>query len=366
VTTAAKTNLLDLDRKGLEAFFADLGEKPFRASQVMKWIYHAGVTDFDAMSNLSKALRARLHALAELRLPEVVLDQASRDGSHKWLLRLADGNCIETVFIPEKGRGTLCVSSQVGCGLNCTFCSTARQGFNRNLTTAEIVGQVLTASLSLGIPENQGDRPITNVVLMGMGEPLLNFDAVVPAMSLMMEDNGFGISKRRVTLSTSGLVPAMDQLRETIGVSLAVSLHATTDAVRDELVPINKKYPIAELLEACRRYVVTAPHGRITFEYVMLDGVNDSAEDARRLARLLRDVPSKINLIPFNPFAGAGYRRSPDAAIERFRDILIKAGYTTILRKTRGDDIDAACGQLAGRVQDRTRRSERLSREACA
>jgi len=366
VTTAAKTNLLDLDRKGLEAFFADLGEKPFRASQVMKWIYHAGVTDFDAMSNLSKALRARLHALAELRLPKVVLDQASRDGSHKWLLRLADGNCIETVFIPEKGRGTLCVSSQVGCGLNCTFCSTARQGFNRNLTTAEIVGQVLTASLSLGIPENQGDRPITNVVLMGMGEPLLNFDAVVPAMSLMMEDNGFGISKRRVTLSTSGLVPAMDQLRETIGVSLAVSLHATTDAVRDELVPINKKYPIAELLEACRRYVVTAPHGRITFEYVMLDGVNDSAEDARRLARLLRDVPSKINLIPFNPFAGAGYRRSPDAAIERFRDILIKAGYTTILRKTRGDDIDAACGQLAGRVQDRTRRSERLSREACA
>ena len=357
----ARTNLLDLDPREMRDFFAGLGEKPFRATQVMKWIYHNGVTDFAGMTNLSLALRERLRELAGIRLPEVVFDQHSDDHSRKWLLRLEDGNCIETVYIPTEGRATLCVSSQVGCGLNCSFCSTARQGFNRNLTTAEIIGQVLVASLAIGIPENRGERAITNVVMMGMGEPLLNFDPVVKAMRLMMDDHGFGLSKRRVTLSTSGLVPQMDALREAIDVSLAVSLHAIRDDLRDELVPINRKYPIDVLLAACRRYAEGAPHGRVTFEYVMLDGINDSERDARELARRLRDVPCKINLIPFNPFPGSPYRCSSDRAIERFQDILMQKGYVTITRRTRGDDIDAACGQLAGKVRDRTRRSQRLA-----
>ena len=356
--TAARTYLLDLDRRALEAFCASLDEKPFRAVQLMKWIYHERVTDFAAMTNLSKALRQRLAGCAEIRPPELVLDRASRDGSHKWLVRLDSGNCIETVFIPEPDRGTLCVSSQIGCPLDCSFCATAQQGFNRNLTVAEIIGQVWQASRALG-DERNGNRIITNIVLMGMGEPLLNFDNVVKATDLMQDDLGFGISKRRVTLSTAGVVPALYRLREVSEVSLAVSLHAPDDALRDRLVPLNRKYPIAELLAACRHYIADKPHRRITWEYVLLDGVNDSEQHARALVALLGDIPSKINLIPFNPFPGTAYRRSGPTAIARFHAVLIQHGLTAITRKTRGDDIAAACGQLAGQVQPRGRRPER-------
>ncbi len=359
MTDIARTNLLDFDRQGLENFFADLGEKPFRARQILQWVYQRNVDDFAEMSDLSKALRARLGEVAEIRLPAVALDQRSDDGSRKWLLQLADGNCIEAVYIPERDRATLCVSSQVGCGLNCSFCSTAQQGFNRNLTTAEIIGQVLVASRLLaadGISCNENGRAISNVVMMGMGEPLLNFDNVVPAMRLMLDDLAFGLSKRRVTLSTSGVVPELDRLREACDVALAVSLHATDDALRDELVPINRKYPIRELMAACRRYVEDGSRRRVTFEYVMLDGVNDSDEHARALVKLLRGVPAKVNLIPFNPFPGTRYQRSPAERIARFQQIIVDAGLVTITRRTRGDDIDAACGQLAGQFQDRTRR----------
>lgn len=359
IARTGRINLFDLDRDGLADFLVSLGEKPWRASQLMQWIHQRGVVDFEAMSDLGKALRARLAEVGEFALPEVAMAQASRDGTVKWLLRLADGNAIETVFIPEEGRGTLCISSQVGCSLNCSFCSTARQGYNRNLSAAEIIAQVFVARRDL-TGRGLGDRPITNVVLMGMGEPLLNFDNVVRAISLMLDDHAYGLSKRRVTLSTSGVVPALDQLRETMPVSLAVSLHATNDALRDELVPINRKYPLADLLAACRRYVDRQPRRRVTFEYVMLAGVNDSIAEARAMIRLLRDVPAKINLIPFNPFPGTDYRTSSQPVIDRFRDILMEAGIMTVTRRTRGDDIDAACGQLAGRVMDRTRRSERL------
>jgi 23S rRNA (adenine2503-C2)-methyltransferase len=354
----SKVNLLDLDRRDLAAFFAALGEKPFRAAQVMKWIYHERVTDFAAMTNLSKALRERLAERAEIRPPEVVLDQASRDGSHKWLIRLDSGNSIETVFIPEPDRGTLCVSSQIGCPLDCSFCATAQQGFNRNLSVAEIIGQVWQASRLLGDVRN-GSRIITNIVLMGMGEPLLNFEAVVKAMDLMQDDLGFGISKRRVTLSTAGVVPALYRLREVSEVSLAVSLHAPSDELRNELVPLNRKYPIAELLAACRHYIADKPHRRITWEYVLLDGVNDSEEHARALAALLKTIPSKVNLIPFNPFPGTRYQRSGPAVIARFQAVLMAHDLTVITRKTRGDDIAAACGQLAGQVQARGRRLAR-------
>ena len=356
---SVKINLFDLDRRGMEDFLAAQGEKPWRASQLMQWIHQRGIVDFAAMSNLSKPLRTRLEEVAELTLPQVALAQASRDGTVKWLLRLADGNGIETVFIPEEGRGTLCISSQVGCSLNCSFCSTARQGYNRNLRTAEIISQVFVARRDLA-ERGLGERPITNVVLMGMGEPLLNFDNVTRAMGLMLDDHAYGPSKRRVTLSTAGVVPALDRLREVMPVSLAVSLHATNDALRDELVPINRKYPLAELLAACRRYVDCQPRRRVTFEYVMLAGINDGIADARALIRLLRDVPAKINLIPFNPFPGTDYTTSSQAVIDRFRDALMTAGIMTVTRRTRGDDIDAACGQLAGKVMDRTRRSERM------
>ncbi|HND99463.1 MAG TPA: 23S rRNA (adenine(2503)-C(2))-methyltransferase RlmN [Plasticicumulans sp.] len=356
VDAPARTNLLGLTRPELEAFMVSLGEKPFRARQLMKWIYHEGVADFDAMTDLAKKFRARLAEVAEVRAPEVVLDQASGDGSHKWLIRVDSGNCIESVFIPETDRGTLCVSSQIGCALDCSFCSTAQQGFNRNLSVAEIVGQVWAANHALGWGSND-TRIITNVVMMGMGEPLANFANVVAAMQIMLDDFGFGLSKRRVTLSTSGIVPALYRLAEVTDVSLAVSLHAPDDALRDELVPINRKYPIAELLAACAHYISDKPHRRVTWEYVMLDGVNDSDAHAHALAQLIRHIPSKINLIPFNPFPGTRYRRSPQARIDRFRDILIGGyGITTVTRRTRGDDIDAACGQLAGRVQDRSRR----------
>ncbi len=359
----AKLNLLDLDRPGLEAFFASLDEKAFRAEQLLKWIYHQGVVEIGAMTNLSKALQERLRELAEIRPPAVALSQASQDGSYKWLIRLDSGNCIETVFIPELERGTLCVSSQIGCALNCSFCATGRQGFNRNLSTAEIIGQVWQANRLLGGGRN-GERMITNVVLMGMGEPLLNFDNVVKATNLMQDDLGFGISKRRVTLSTAGVAPAIYRLREVSDVSLAVSLHAPTDALRDELVPLNRKYPLAELVAACKHYIAGKPQRQITWEYVMLDGINDSPAHAQALVRLIADIPSKVNLIPFNPFPGGQYRRSSQAVIDRFRDILMAHDLTAITRKTRGDDISAACGQLAGQVQDRGRRQQRLTRLA--
>jgi 23S rRNA (adenine2503-C2)-methyltransferase len=353
-------NLLDFDRPGLERHFESLGEKPFRARQVLQWMHQHGAADFDAMTSLSKDLRARLKEVATIAAPEVASDQLAADGTRKWLLRLADGNCIETVFIPETDRGTLCVSSQVGCTLNCSFCATGHQGFNRNLTVGEIIGQLFVAYRAL-VRDGAPPRPISNVVFMGMGEPLLNFDAVIAAISLMRDDLAYGISWRRITLSTAGLVPMIDKLRATSPVSLAVSLHATNDKLRDELVPLNKKYPIAELLDACRRYVADEPRWRVTFEYVMLDGVNDSPAEARALVRLLEGVPAKVNLIPFNPFPTTQYQRSPRERIDAFRDVLMAAGLMTITRKTRGDDIDAACGQLAGRVQDRTRRRQRAS-----
>jgi len=354
----AKINLLDFHRHDMEAFFTSLGEKAFRASQVLQWIHQQGVADFDAMTNLSKALRARLKEVGEIRVPEVVTAQRSADGTRKWLLRLDDGNCVETVFIPEEGRGTLCISSQVGCTLNCTFCHTARQGFNRNLSVAEIIAQLWVANRALGAAPN-GERIITNVVLMGMGEPLLNFDNVVKAMSLMLEDFAYGLSKRRVTLSTAGVVPALERLREMCDVSLAVSLHAPNDELRNQLVPLNKKYPIAQLLDACRRYVADEPRRKVTVEYVMLAGVNDAPAQAREMVKLLAGVPVKVNLIPFNSFAHSGYVASSPEAVDRFREILMKAGIITIRRKTRGDDIDAACGQLAGKVKDRSSRTLR-------
>lgn len=357
--STTKINLLDFDRNGLETFFIERGEKSFRATQLMKWVYQMGVDDFQQMTNMSKVLRNVLAEEAEIRLPEIVVDQLSTDGTRKWLLRLDDGNSIEMVYIPETQRGTLCVSSQVGCTLKCTFCSTGQQGFNRNLSTGDIIAQVLLAERLLRDPESD-KRVVTNVVMMGMGEPLLNFDNVVSAMRLMLDDYGFGLSKRRVTLSSSGVVPALDQLKQACDVSLAISLHASNDKLRDELVPINKKYPIKVLLDACKRYVEDQPRRRVTFEYVMLQGVNDSDADARGLVKILKGVPAKINLIPFNPFDNTHYRCSSPQRIAAFRDILMKAGMNTMTRKTRGDDIDAACGQLAGDFQDRTRRRARI------
>jgi 23S rRNA (adenine2503-C2)-methyltransferase len=351
-------NLLDFDRKGLEAFFVDIGEKAFRATQVLKWIYQAGIDDFTQMTNLSKSLRAYLQEHCTISAPEIVAEQRATDGTRKWLLQMSCGNRVETVFIPEQHRGTLCVSSQVGCALACTFCSTARQGFNRNLTAAEIIGQLWTAQKQLG-----EQAKITNVVMMGMGEPLLNFDCVVKAMRIMLDDFAYGLSKRRVTISTSGVVPAMYRLTEVCDVSLAVSLHAANDELRNELVPINKKYPLAELLAACRDNVVNSPRRRITFEYVMLKGVNDSVTDAKALIKLLQDVPSKINLIPFNPFPNTQYQCSSVVTIDRFRNVLHNAGLVTTIRKTRGEDIDAACGQLVGQVQDKSRRHLRLQKK---
>ncbi|MGD8378537.1 MAG: 23S rRNA (adenine(2503)-C(2))-methyltransferase RlmN [Gammaproteobacteria bacterium] len=351
----ARINLLGLDREGLEQWFAALGEKPFRARQVMKWIYHHGVSDFEEMTDLGKALRSRLQEQAVIRAPRILTGQDSADGTHKWLLHVDMSNGVETVFIPEAGRGTLCISSQVGCALDCSFCSTAQQGFNRNLTTAEILGQVWLANRELAAEFGAG-RAVSNIVLMGMGEPLANYRNVMPALRVMLDDFGFALSKRRVTLSTSGIVPAMYRMADEIDVALAVSLHAPNNSLRDELVPINRKYPIEQLMDACRYYISRYPHRHITWEYVMLDGVNDSEAHARELARLIAGIPSKVNLIPFNPFPRTQYRRSPREAIDRFRDVLMRKNILTITRKTRGDDIDAACGQLAGRVKDKSRR----------
>jgi 23S rRNA (adenine2503-C2)-methyltransferase len=353
---AAPTNLFSLDRAGLEAFFVAHGEKAFRARQVMKWVYHAGVLDFDGMTDLSKRQRDRLREIATLQLPEVVSRHVSRDGTTKWAVRVANGNCVETVLIPERGRNTLCVSSQVGCMLDCSFCSTGKQGFNGNLDVADIIGQVWLANREL---VERGEA-VTNVVLMGMGEPLLNFDNVLAATNLMTEDLAFGLSKRRVTISTAGVVPGLYRLAEHTDVALAISLHAPNDALRDELVPINRKYPIAALLEACRHYLAgLGPHRSITIEYTLLKGVNDSLGHARELAELLRDLRCKINLIPFNPFPASGYERPDLATVRDFQTYLLNAGYATMLRTTRGDDINAACGQLVGQVQDRTRRQAR-------
>jgi len=348
-------NLLDFDREGLAAFFVGLGEKPFRATQLLKWIYQEGVVEFDLMTNYSKSLRSYLQENCSIVTPAIVLEKMANDGTCKWVVETDCGNRIETVFIPEENRGTLCVSSQVGCALACTFCSTAQQGFNRNLTTAEIIGQVIVAQQRLG-----DAKKITNVVMMGMGEPLLNFDNVIAAMNLMMDDFAFGLSKRRVTISTSGVVPAMYRLTEVCDVSLAVSLHAVTDELRDILVPINKKYPLSELLEACRDNAKIAPRRTITFEYVMLNGINDSVADAHGLIELLKTVPSKLNLIPFNPFPNSIYTCSSNNAIHRFKTLLNDAGIVTTVRKTRGEDIDAACGQLVGQVADKSRRHLKL------
>lgn len=353
-----KINLLDLNRQQMREFFVSLGEKPFRADQVMKWIYHYCCDDFDEMTDINKAFRTKLKALAEIRAPEVAEEQRSSDGTIKWAIQVG-GQQVETVYIPEKDRATLCVSSQVGCALECKFCSTAQQGFNRNLRVSEIIGQVWRAAKIIGATKVTGSRPITNVVMMGMGEPLLNLTNVVPAMEIMLDDFGFGLSKRRVTLSTSGVVPALDKLGDMIDVALAISLHAPNDTIRDEIVPINKKYNIETFLGAVSRYISksNANQGRVTIEYVMLDHINDSTDNAHELAALLKDTPCKINLIPWNPFPGAPYGRSSNSRIDRFSKVLMEYGFTTIVRKTRGDDIDAACGQLAGDVIDRTKRT---------
>ena len=352
-----KINLLDLTRAQMQQFFVEMGEKPFRADQVMKWIYHFCIDDFDKMSNINKVLREKLKARCVIEAPVVVTRQDSSDGTIKFVMGLSGGQEVETVWIPEKDRRTLCVSSQVGCALDCSFCSTAQQGFNRNLSVSEIIGQVWRVAQIIGSYGDTGDKPVTNVVMMGMGEPLLNLNNVVPAMELMLEDYGFGLSKRRVTLSTSGVVPALDLLREKIDVALAISLHAPNNELRNELVPVNRKYPMEEFLAASRRYVANSKaNDKVTVEYVMLDGVNDSMEQAHELAHALKDTPSKINLIPFNPYPGSPYKRSSNSRIDRFNKVLQEYGFTVIVRKTRGDDIDAACGQLVGDVIDRTKR----------
>lgn len=356
-----KVNLMGLSQAKLEQLFESLGEKRFRATQILKWIHQLGVTDFEHMTNISKTLRAKLADIAEIKAPEVVQQFDSTDGTRKFIIRVGGGNAVETVYIPEGDRGTLCVSSQVGCSLDCSFCATGKQGFNRDLSASEIIGQVWQAAKSFGQLEEGGPRKVTNVVMMGMGEPLLNFDNVVDSMNLMMHDNCYGISKRRVTLSTSGVVPALDRLGEYTDACLAISLHAPNDELRNELVPINKKYPIAQLLASAKRYIEGVPDQRrkITIEYTLIDHVNDRPEHAFELAKVLRDIPVKVNLIPFNPFSLSNYKRVSNNALRRFQQILIDEGYTTTIRTTRGDDIDAACGQLAGKVNDRTKRSER-------
>jgi 23S rRNA (adenine2503-C2)-methyltransferase len=355
-------NLLDFDQASLRDFFAERGEKPFRARQALRWMHRRLVDRVDAMTDLARPMRDALAREAEIRVPAVVRDSTAKDGTRKWLLDVGGANAVEAVYIPEDDRGTLCVSSQAGCALDCAFCSTGKQGFNRNLTVAEIIAQLWHANRTLlasGVSApwvEQGRHPITNVVMMGMGEPLANFDNVVSAMRIMLDDDAYGLSRRRVTLSTSGLVPAIDRLRDACPVALAVSLHAPSDALRDALVPINRKYPLRELLAACLRYIETAPRDFVTFEYVMLDHVNDAPEQARELVALVREVPCKLNLIPFNPFPGTEFRTSSRNRIVAFQKILQDAGLVATIRKTRGEDIDAACGQLAGRVQDRTRR----------
>lgn len=358
-----KVNLLGCDQAALEALFVTLGEKPYRATQVLKWVHQEGIADFQAMSNLSKVLRDKLSEVAEVRPPEVAYHHKALDGTLKWLFRLYDGNCIEAVFIPEKSRGTLCISSQVGCILNCDFCSTGKQGFSRNLSSAEIIAQLWFVIRSLSEDNGAHDHKVTNVVMMGMGEPLLNFDNLIPALKLMMDDNAYGLSKRKVTVSTAGVVPAIYQLRAATDVALALSLHAPNDELRSQIVPLNKKYPLSELMQACKDYFKDDKRRAVTMEYVMLDGVNDLPEHAKQLIRLLEGVPAKVNLIPFNPFPHTPYKRSKPEAIARFQQMLMKSGLNCTVRKTRGDDIDAACGQLVGEVADRTKRHERYLKQ---
>jgi 23S rRNA (adenine2503-C2)-methyltransferase len=356
------TNLLGMSRTELENFLLGLGEKPFRAVQLLKWIHQQGVADFDAMTNISKGLRERLKEVAEVRPPLIRDVFDAQDGCYKWVVTVESGSGVEMVYIPEAGRGTLCISSQAGCSLDCSFCATGKQGFNSDLTSAEIIGQLWLANRELGgfIPHGSGNRPVTNVVMMGMGEPLLNFDNVMSAVNLMMDDNAYGLSKRRVTISTSGVVPAMRKLKHHTDASLALSLHAPNDALRDQLVPINRRYPLQEVLGALKEYLDALPDNRVaTIEYILLSGVNDHRQHARELAELLRDIPCKINLIPYNPVDGIDYKRSSNSAISTFRRMLIEAGYTVTIRTTRGDEIGAACGQLVGQVDDKTRRSAR-------
>ncbi len=356
-------NLLGFDLPGLAAYCEQLGEKKFRATQLFRWIHQKGASDFEQMSDLAKSLREKLGGRAFIRGLDVISEHVSTDGTIKWLFDVGAGNAVEAVFIPEDDRGTLCISSQAGCAVGCRFCSTGHQGFSRNLTTAEIVAQLWFAEHSLRKRQNTDERVISNVVMMGMGEPLQNYDQLVPALKIMLDDHGYGLSRRRVTVSTSGVVPMIDRLREDCPVALAVSLHAPTDPLRDQLVPLNKKYPVAELLDACNRYLEKAPRDFITFEYCMLQEVNDSPEQARELVRLLKNkVSCKVNLIPFNPFPASGLTRSTNARVQAFAEVLIQAGIVTTVRKTRGDDIDAACGQLAGEVQDRTRAHIRMVR----
>jgi 23S rRNA (adenine2503-C2)-methyltransferase len=358
--TGQRTNLLGLSKTQLEAFLLTLGERPFRAAQLQKWMHQMGVIDFDAMTNISKALRERLKEVAEIRPPTIRQRFDAQDGCYKWIVDVTSGSGVEMVYIPEVGRGTLCISSQAGCSLDCSFCATGKQGFNSDLTAAEIIGQLWLANQELGCFGNQTQRRITNVVMMGMGEPLLNFDNVLSAVDLMMDDNAYGLSKRRVTISTSGVVPAIKRLHEFTDASLALSLHAPNDELRDQIVPINRKYPIKELLASVKGYLDQLPDSRVaTIEYILISGVNDHRQHARELADLLRDIPCKINLIPFNPFDGSEYHRSSNAAISTFRKLLQEAGYTVTIRTTRGDEIGAACGQLVGQVDDRTRRSAR-------
>ncbi|NIH16059.1 MAG: bifunctional tRNA (adenosine(37)-C2)-methyltransferase TrmG/ribosomal RNA large subunit methyltransferase RlmN [Serratia symbiotica] len=362
-SAVAKINLLDLNRQQMREFFSQMGEKPFRANQVMKWMYQYCCDDFEQMTHINKVLRNKLQRVAEIRAPKVAEEQRSADGTIKWAIQVGDQQ-VETVYIPDGDRATLCVSSQVGCALECKFCSTAQQGFNRNLRVSEIIGQVWRAAKIIGALKVTGERPITNVVMMGMGEPLLNLNNVVPAMEIMLDDFGFGLSKRRVTLSTSGVVPALDKLGDMIDVALAISLHAPNDKIRNEIVPINHKYNIESFLAAVRRYLEksNANQGRVTVEYVMLDHINDSTDDAHQLAEVLKNTPCKINLIPWNPFPAAPYGRSSNSRVDRFAKVLIEYGFTTIVRRTRGDDIDAACGQLAGEVIDRTKRTLKKKR----
>ena len=365
----ALINLLNLDPTQLVAYCGELGEKPFRAKQLQRWIHQFGVSNFDDMTDLAKSLREKLSGRAYIAAPQVISDHISLDGTRKWLLDVGQGNAIETVFIPEENRGTLCISTQAGCAVNCRFCSTGKQGFNRNLTVSEIIGQLWLAEFELRkskgiLPGVKGERQITNVVMMGMGEPLLNFEPTVTALRLMLDDNAYGLSRRRVTLSTSGVVPMIDKLSQECAVALAVSLHASNDALRDSLIPLNKKYPLQELMAACKRYLDFAPRDFVTFEYCMLDGVNDSDQHARELIQLVKSVPCKFNLIPFNPFPESGLKRSLNPRIKAFAQVLMDAGVVTTIRKTRGDDIDAACGQLAGEVQDRTRVQERMQKMA--
>jgi 23S rRNA (adenine2503-C2)-methyltransferase len=357
-----KRNLLDLDAAGLAGFFAELGEKPFRARQVLKWIHQSGEGDFAAMSDLAKSLREKLAGVARIHAPTVVGDTLAADGTRKWLLKVDAGNSVEAVFIPETNRGTLCVSSQAGCVLDCAFCSTGKQGFNRNLSTAEIIGQLWFAEKTLREnSEEKEKRVISNVVMMGMGEPMLNLDNVIPALRLMLDDNAYGLSRRRVTVSSAGVIPGMDRLRDECPVALAISLHAPNDELRDRLVPVNRKYPLKDLIAACNRYLDKAPRDFVTFEYVMLDGVNDEPKHARELVDIAKQIRCKYNLIPFNPFPRSEFKRSDPERIRRFAEILNRAGLTVTTRKTRGDDIAAACGQLAGDVADRTRRSARIA-----